>query len=62
MPAIERFCTCHAHLPARPIYDARGIFCCYVCDGCEEDKKAKYRPEIFTDAQYWHDEPIDEAW
>lgn len=40
--------------------DARGIFCCYVCDVCVRDKSAKYRADIFEDAQYWHDEPIDE--
>jgi hypothetical protein len=44
----------------RPLHDARGIFCCYVCDECEEDQRAKYRPDIFTDPNYWHDEPIDD--
>ncbi len=40
--------------------DTRGIFCCYVCDVCEAEKRARYRADIFEDAQYWHDEPIDE--
>jgi hypothetical protein len=39
--------------------DARGIFCCYVCDTCEAEKRARYRLDVFTDAQYWADEPID---
>jgi hypothetical protein len=42
------------------LYDARGIFCTYVCDKCEPEKKSGYRPDIFTDANYWHDEPIEE--
>jgi hypothetical protein len=41
------------------LIDARGIFCCYVCDKCKAAKMTKYRPEIFTDPNYWHDEPID---
>jgi hypothetical protein len=40
--------------------DARGIFCCYVCETCEAEKRARYRADIFTDANYWADEPIDE--
>ncbi len=44
----------------RPLVDARGIFCTYVCDRCEHAKRAMYRPEIFTDSHYWADEPIEE--
>ena len=43
----------------RLLYDARGIFCCYVCDECEQSKRARYRPEIFTDPNYWTDEPVE---
>ena len=39
--------------------DARGIFCCYVCEKCERAKRARYRADIFTDADYWADEQID---
>ena len=31
----------------RPLVDAQGIFCAYVCDDCEREVRAKYRPEIF---------------
>jgi len=41
------------------LYDARGIFCCYVCDQCEATKRSRYRADIFTDANYWADEDID---
>jgi hypothetical protein len=44
----------------RSLYDARGIFCAYVCDKCETEKRARYRPEIFEDSNYACDEAIDE--
>lgn len=56
---MGRPCACHAHLPRRPLHDARGIFCAYVCDGCEDDKRAQYRDDVFNDPDYWHDEPIE---
>jgi hypothetical protein len=40
-------------------YDARGIFLCYTCDKCHDAKMAKYRPDVLTDSNYWHDEDID---
>jgi len=43
-----------------PLRDARGIFCAYVCDRCEAEKRDRYRPEIFTDCDYdTFDERID---
>lgn len=39
--------------------DARGIPCGRVCDRCEGWKRSKYRPEIFEDASYEADEPIE---
>jgi len=52
-------CNCGSGLPTRALIDARGIFCCYVCDSCEEERRAKFRPEIFT-SLYETDEPIEE--
>ena len=43
------------------LVDARGIFCAYVCPICEADKRAKFRPEIFTDSNYACDEPVEEC-
>jgi hypothetical protein len=40
--------------------DARGIFCCFVCPHCEAEKRKRYRSDIFTGGNYWHDEPIEE--
>ena len=51
---------CNTNKPRRPLYDARGIFCAYVCDDCERKVRAGYRPDIFTDANYWADEAINE--
>ncbi len=42
------------------LIDARGIYCCRVCERCEAEKMKEYRLDIFTDPDYWHDEPIDE--
>lgn len=53
-------CPCGSGQGAYILRDARGIGCGYVCEKCEEKKKAKYRPEIFTNSNYWHDEPIEE--
>ena len=47
--------------PAPPgTEDARGIFCTFVCDNCEAEKKRGFRPDILTDPDYRTVEPIDE--
>ena len=57
---MEKLCFCGSELPRFELRDARGIFCAYVCDDCEDDKKSRYRPEIFYDGCYDVDEPIDD--
>ena len=52
-------CKCGSGNDRQPLYDARGIFCTYVCSSCIASVKAKYRPEIFSDAQYEADEEIE---
>jgi hypothetical protein len=42
-----QLCRCGSELPRYDLTDAAGIFCCYVCEECEAEKKKKYRPEIF---------------
>lgn len=51
----------HEHDPATKyrLYDARGIYLCTVCDECEKEQRAKYRADVLSDPNYWHDEPID---
>lgn len=45
--ALERPCQCGSGLERHALNDARGLFCGYVCDKCEDEVKAQYRPEIF---------------
>ena len=44
----------------RTVYDARGIYAFSCCAICEQEKRARFRPEVFTDANYQCDEPIEE--
>lgn len=53
-------CSCGSGKEPYPLEDARGIFCQDVCEDCEEKVKSQYRPEIFTDSNYYADEPIDD--
>ena len=56
-----KLCPCGSGEYRRELYDARGIFCTFICDQCEAEKKrAEFRADIFTDPNYWHDEPIEE--
>lgn len=52
-------CPCGSGEPRRELRDARNIFCSFVCDKCEEEKRKGFRADIFTDSEYWHDEPIE---
>ena len=52
-------CPCGSGEPSSPLSDARGIPLGRVCDKCEEEFKAKYRPEIFEDSNYEADEAIE---
>ena len=44
--------------PPRP-HRLQGIFCAYVCDACEAEKKAEFKPDIFF-GPYPNDEPLDD--
>jgi hypothetical protein len=57
----SNLCNCGSGEPKRPACDARGIFVAYVCDACEQEKLSGYRRDVFTNPNYWHDEPIDEC-
>ena len=52
-------CGCGSRKPRYELIDARGIFCTFVCEDCEEQKKRKYRRDIFEDCTYECDEPIE---
>lgn len=53
-------CSCGSTLESWWEHDARGIPLCRVCDECRDFKLQKYRPDVLTDSNYWHDEPIEE--
>ena len=55
-----RPCNCGSYEPSYELYDARGIYVQRVCDRCVEEVKSHYRPEIFTDSDYWTCEDIEE--
>lgn len=60
MARIVRTCDCGSGKEKFPQADARAIFLCYTCDDCHKTKMKRYRPDVLTDSNYWHDEPIDE--
>ena len=56
-----RECPCGSGEFPEAEYDGQGIFLCYVCSECREEKLGRYRPEIlrhYTQADV--DEPIEE--
>jgi len=53
-------CPCGSGLDSRWQYDARGIELCRSCPKCRREKMARYRPDVLTDSNYSHDEPIEE--
>jgi hypothetical protein len=48
----QKPCNCGSGKCRYELRDAAGIFCAYVCEDCEEKKKASYNPRIFHD---WYD-------
>lgn len=56
----DKLCPCGSNEPRDSLYDARGIFCCYVCDECKELKASRYLIEVLEDPNYGHDEPLDD--
>lgn len=42
-----KLCPCGSGQPRRDLKDAAGHFCAFVCDKCEQAKRAKFNPTIF---------------
>jgi hypothetical protein len=40
-------CHCGSGKERYELIDAAGIFCAFVCEDCEEAKRARYDPAIF---------------
>ena len=53
-------CRCGSSEPRRELRDAQNIFCAFVCDACEAEKRAEFDPRIFTADPYPADEPLTE--
>jgi hypothetical protein len=52
-------CSCGSGKPKEALYDARGIFCCFVCEDCEQEQRGRYRVDVLEDPHYELDEPIE---
>lgn len=63
MPHVPRCLDCHcgSGLPSEELLDAKGIYCCRVCDACRVERMSQFRPDVFADPDYWTDEPVDEV-
>ena len=58
IPGLRK-CRCGSGLYEWALKDVRNIFCAYVCDKCKTAVKGRYRPEIFTDPDYWTTENVE---
>jgi hypothetical protein len=47
---MSRPCPCGSGLSRFELHDAAGIFCTFICDECEDEKRAKFNPAIFDSA------------
>lgn len=52
MPEIK-LCACGSGQERYALNDAAGIFCCYVCSSCEEERRKKYNPSIFDPSSHY---------
>jgi hypothetical protein len=55
-----KLCFCNSGLPRHELIDARGIFCTFVCDACEDRRMKEFDVSIFRVDTYPQDEPIEE--
>ncbi len=55
-----RACPCGSGQTRRELRDAHNIFCAFVCDACEADKRAHFDPHNLTADPYPADEPLTE--
>ena len=54
-----KYCPCGSDKNSWWESDARGIPLARVCVECKDKKLSKFRPEVLTNSQYRHDEPIE---
>jgi len=51
-------CTCGSGEEGHELYDAKGIYSGITCKSCKRENT--FRPEVFTDPDYWTDEQVEE--
>jgi hypothetical protein len=60
----SRPCRCGSGHDHYPLLDAAGIFCAYVCEACEPERRKKYDPAIFDSRRAYaatgNEEDIDQ--
>jgi len=56
--AIPNECPCGSGLGCEGVYDGYNIFMFYACSKCYDEKRRKYRADIFE--RYETDEQIEE--
>lgn len=44
---MMKTCPCGSGEPRRELIDAAGIFCTFVCDKCEQEKRKRFNRRIF---------------
>lgn len=50
-------CDCGSEYSRDPQYDGYGIFLCYTCPACHDEKMQRYRRDIYR--RYQTDEAIE---
>jgi len=49
---VIKLCPCGSGLERYELKDAAGIFCTFVCDKCEDEKRKRFNPAIFESGPY----------
>jgi len=56
---MSKPCPCGSGHQRHELLDAQGIFCAFVCDDCEAEKRRRFNPDIFDAASYPTDDQIE---
>jgi hypothetical protein len=56
---MTKTCPCGSGETRRDLIDLEGIFCTFICDRCERQKRAGFNLAIF-DGPYPNDEPVSD--
>jgi len=52
-------CGCGSGEPRFALNDVMGIFCAYVCDQCEKEKRSHYKPCTFGSVDAYRQNALD---